>query len=302
MKKIELSVIIPTHKRKDFLFYELEQIYSQRDTIFEVIVVNDIEEEDDTDTIVEQFPGVIYIKDSNIQGPSNKHKAGYKIAKGEYLYMPDDDDYLIDNYFFRKTIDIMEKDSKLAFVSGQCQISYEFENEEDNYLKSHVINVKGRIDGSKYLQEFQHKLDKPLSTVSTVFRKRAFDETNAINMIEMSDSSMYMQTLLWGDAYITEDEVAVYRVKRGSLTSTAAYSFMMNVIEQKEFLFQKAIGYVENPKNFWAQQFILTYNFWPNKSLHDRVKILSWLTHHLHGSIFLNVFLMKEFLKLILKR
>ena len=299
---IELSVIIPTHKRKDYILYELEQIYKQQDVNFEVIVVNDIEEDDETDVILKRFPQIIYIKDSKIQGPSNKHKAGYRIAKGNYLYMPDDDDYLTDIYFFRKAIDIMAQDSNLSFVSGQCQISYEFEDTSKNYLKSHATTNVGRIDGANYLQEFQHKISKPLSTVSTIFRKRAFDETDAINMIEMSDSSMYMQALLWGDSYIMEDMVAVYRVKGSSLTSTASYSFMKNVIEQKELLYKKTIGYVAHPKKFWAQQFILTYNFWPNKSIDDIKKILNWLCLHLHGSVELYLFIIKELLKLTIKR
>lgn len=302
MKKIELSVIIPTHKRKEYLFFELEHIYRQKGVNFEVIVVNDIEELDETDAIIQQYPEIIYIKDSKIQGPSNKHKAGYKIAKGNYLYLPDDDDYLTDDYFFRKAIDKMKQDLKLAIVSGQCRISYEYEDESKNYSLSHKTTAIGRLDGALYLQEFQHRLSKPLSTVSTIFRKQAFDETDAINMIEMSDSSMYMQALLWGDAYIMNDVVAVYRVKKGSLTSTASYTFMKNVIEQKELLYKKAVGYVKHPENFWAQQFILTYNFWPNKSVKDKSRILSWLRHHLHGSVKLFVFLIKEYLRLFIYR
>ena len=297
MKKIELSAIIPTHKRKDYLFYELEKIYAQRDVFFEIIVVNDITEEDETDTIVENYPEVIYIKDSKIQGPSNKHKAGYQMAKGRYLYMPDDDDYLTDPYFFRKAIDALEQDAELALVSGQCQISYEFDDKNRNYIQNHGTKVRGRIDGRSYLQEFQYRLDKPLSTVSTIFRKRAFDETDAINMVEMSDSSMYMQALLWGDAYVMDDVVAVYRVKGGSLTTTAAYSFMQNVLVQKELLYKRAIGYIERPRDFWAQQFILTYHFWPNKSMQDKLRILSWLRYHLHGSMKLFFFFIKEVFK-----
>lgn len=300
MSTVELSIIIPTHKRKDYLFYELDCIYKQKDVVFEIIVVNDIEEADETDMVTSVFPDVIYIKDSKIQGPSSKHKTGYRIAKGDYLYMPDDDDYLTDVYFFRKAIDIMEQDSKLSFVSGQCLISYEFDDYTKNYQEQHKTTIQGRISGANYLQEFQHKYNKPLSTISTIFRKKAFDETDALNMIEMSDSSMYMQALLWGDAYIMEDSVAVYRVKGGSLTSTASYSFVKNVFSQKELLYKKSIGYINRPKDFWFQQFLLTYNFWPNKKVVDKFKILSWLMFHLHGSLKLGNLLMKETMKLLL--
>lgn len=294
MSKVELSVIIPTHKRRDLLFYELDHIYMQKDVVFEVIVVNDIKETDETDEIISRYPDIIYIKDSKIQGPSNKHKAGYRIAKGDYLYMPDDDDYLVDKYFFRKAIDKLITDPNLAFVSGQCKISKEFFDCNKNFIENHQTKVRGRLSGPEYLQEFQYKIDKPLSTVSTIYRKRAFDDTDAAKMIEMSDSSIYMQCLLWGDAYIMDDVVAVYRVQERSLTTTASYAFIMNVLKQKELIYKKSIGYLKNPRNFWAQQFILTYNFWPNKRTVDKIKCLIWASLHSHSSLRMIKFLIKQ--------
>lgn len=281
-----ISVIIPTHKRADLLFYELEHIYMQKDVDFEVIVVNDIEEEDETDVIHEKFPNVIYIKDSKVQGPSNKHKAGLKIAKGEYLYMPDDDDYLTDDLFFKKAVEIMKTNEKIAFVSGQCDKSIEFEDNPKNYIEPFVTNVKGYINGVDYLQEFQHSMNKPLSTVSTIYRKKAFDETDGINMIEMSDSSMYMQCLLWGDAYIMDDVVARYRIKRNSLTTTLSYDFILNVLKQKELLYYSSKNILLNPHNFWYNQYSLTFNFYNNgnESKTNLLRLLLWGFIHLHAS------------------
>ena len=297
-----ISVIIPTHKRADLLFYELEHIYMQKNVDFEVIVVNDIEEEDETDAIREKFPEVIYVKDSKIQGPSNKHKAGLRIAKGEYLYMPDDDDYLTDEYFFKKALGYMEQYPKVGFVSGGVNLLYQYADGRPNETKRQNINLSGYIDGAEYLQEFQHTMQKAASTVSTIYRKQAFDETDAINMIEMSDSSMYMQALLWGDAYIMDDVVAVYRVQVRSLTTTASYAFMKNVIEQKELLYKKAVGRIKNPKDFWANQLILSYYFWPSKSYHNQIKLLSWIYIHSHGSMRVYKFLVKECIKMLLGR
>lgn len=300
MTKLEVSVIIPTHRRRDYLFYELDHIFKQKDVRFEVIVVNDIEELDSTDDIISRYPDIIYIKDSKIIGPSNKHKAGYKIAKGKFLYMPDDDDYLTDEFFFRKAVDKMIYDQRLAFVSGQCQISYEYDDVSKNCLKQHQTKVRGRLSGSDYLQEFQHEMDKPLSTVSTIFRKQAFDETNAIEMVEMSDSSMYMQALLWGDAFIMNDSVAVYRIKGGSLTSTLNFEFMMSVLRQKYLLYKKSIGYVKNPRMFWYWQFILSYTFFPAKTNSIKWKLLFWGFRHSGLSLNLWRYLFRESINIIL--
>ena len=282
-----ISVIIPTHKRADLLFYELEHIYMQKDVDFEVIVVNDIEEEDETDTIREKFPEVIYIKDSKIQGPSEKHKAGLKIAKGEYIYMPDDDDFLIDDLFFKKAYNCMEQDNKLAFVSGQCKISHEYDDISKNYLEQTKLNITGRLSGSDYLQEIHHRFDKPLSTVSTIFRRSALEDKDERNIIEFSDSSIYMLALISGDALILDDTVAIYRVKGGSLSRTASLSFIMNVLRQKEIIYFMSQEFLDRPKDFWYNQLSCTLGFALNTNISDKEKlhIIRWGIKHSHFSL-----------------
>lgn len=303
MSEIEISIIIPTHKRKDYLFFELAQIYKQREVEFEVIVVNDLVDEDDTDEITIIYPKVIYIKDDKIQGPSNKHKAGYAIAKGKYLYMPDDDDYLIDSLFFKKSVDILNQDSNLAFVSGNVFLSYETESLIQIKEEKHYLNLSGRIDGRKYLQKIHADYKKPVSTVSTIFRKLAFDELNAKDMIEMSDSSMYILSLIWGDAYIMNTFVAKYRIKANSLTTTVSVPFIYNVLYQKEVFLELGKHRIIDVKAFWNTHFNATYLLLAgskNKKS-EKVEVLFWGLKHLHGSIKLAVSILKSLIKLMIK-
>lgn len=303
MKEIEISVIIPTHKRKDYLFYELEQIYKQKEVEFEVIVVNDIIAEDETDEITVIYPQVIYIKNDKIQGPSNKHKAGYVIAKGKYLYMPDDDDYLIDDCFFKKAVDILDKDSSLAFVSGNVVLSYETEGQVQLREEKHDLNLSGKVDGAKYLQKIHAGYKKPISTVSTIYRKSAFDELDAKTMIEMSDSSMYILSLIWGDAYIMDDIVAKYRIKANSLTTTASVPFIYNVLHQKEVFIELGKHRITDIKAFWSTHFNATYSLLAgskNKKV-EKAGVLFWGLRHLHGSTKLAVSIFKNLIILLIK-
>lgn len=298
-----ISVIIPTHDRADLLFYELEQIFKQKDVEIEVIVVNDIEDRDATDAITTLFPAVHYIKSNKIQGPSEKHKAGLRIAKGEFLYLPDDDDFLVDEYFFKKAVDLLEKDSALAFVSGGVNMRYENSDGTVEKIIRQGMNVCGRIDGSSYLQEFQGKFAKPASSVSTIFRKRAFDEMNALNMKECSDSSMYMLALLWGDAFIFEDVVAEYRIRqRGtSLTTTLSIPFIMNVLKQKEDFYHLSKSKISNSKKFWYNQIRCTYGILANSNnkVTDKLSVLKWCLMHSYGSVRIVLFVVRRGVKLL---
>ena len=290
-----ISVIIPTHKRADLLFFELDRIFNQKKVDIEVVVVNDIEEEDETDRIVELYPSVKYIKSAHIQGPSEKHKKGFAITTGDYVYMPDDDDYLIDDLFFYKAVQILEKDSSLSLVSGNVNISYENELHEVVSTVHQELNFSGRVSGLEYLQEFQNKYKKPASTVSTIFRRKSLDG----NMIEMSDSSIYMQALFGGDIYFLDDIVAVYRVRkvRGqSLTSSASIPFILNVLKQKETFYFRAINVLPRPKSFWAYHFIATYSLLANKPKckDDKYKLIKWGFSHSHCSWRLLFFLFMQ--------
>lgn len=295
-----VSVIIPTHKRADLLFYELERIYGQKNVEIEVVVVNDIEEEDETDKITVLFPQVIYIKSNQIQGPSEKHKKGFAITTGEYVYMPDDDDYLIDDHFFEKAVKVLDGDNSISFVSGNVDCRYENEKHEEIKTVHRHLNISGRINGLKYLQEFQNKYAKPASTVSTIFRRDCLDG----EMIEMSDSSIYMQALFNGDAFIIDDVVAKYRVQQklgNSLTSSASLSFIMNVLRQKEIFYLKAQGVLKRPKDFWSYHFKMTYGLLSQKpnSRSDKKQLIIWGFSHSHGSVKMLWFLMKQSLTLL---
>lgn len=300
----KISVIIPTHKRANYLDYELERIYRQKYINFEVIVINDIEAYDETDDIIKKYPSIIYIKDEAVQGPSNKHKKGYNIAKGDYLYMPDDDDYLIDDFFFYKAVSIMEKDKSIAFLSGSVILSYEDENAFILEEIKQDLKISGKIDGPFYLNEMQLKFPKPASTISTIFRKQTFDTLNAINMIEMSDTSMYILALLGGDAYILPDYVAKYRIKKNSLTTTASLSFLYNVLHQKELFLQLGKGRILKPHKFWESHFSATYMllYGSKNCKKDKCNMLLWGLKHTHGSLLMFLFICKQFLNIILKK
>lgn len=296
-----ISVIIPTHKRADLLIYELERIYNQKNVEIEVVVVNDIEEEDDTDRITELFPDIKYIKSSQIQGPSEKHKKGFSITTGEYVYMPDDDDYLIDDHFFEKAEKIFKMDNSVSLVSGNVNIRYEDDNHAEIKTIKQDLNISGKINGYEYLQEFQHKYRKPASTVSTLYRRSCLDG----NMIEMSDSSIYMEALFNGNVFIMDEIVAVYRVRKlkgKSLTSSASLPFIMNVLKQKESFYYRSLGVIPRPKDFWYYHFSATYNLFAQKPKfkNEKIKVLWWGVKHSHSSVKLFLFLTAKFARLAL--
>ena len=300
-----VSVIIPTFRRTDMLFYELDKLFEQKGVSLDVIVVNDDIKDDPTDEITNKYPSVTYIKSKKKIGPGQKHQLGYKLAKGEYVSFPDDDDYLVDDHFFYKAVNKLEEIKSLSFVSGNGYIRYEDEKGQEIKLEKEKLNVSGFYEGIDFLENLGGKYDKPLSTFPTVFRKKSLDNQNFLNQIEMSDLSIYFLALLGGDAYIMDDYVGVYRVHGQSLTTKKSSPiWILNVLRQKEYIYKKIKNVIKEPDIWWLKHYFITYRFYANTSKNRiaKIKLLLWgLFHSKMSKSFLVCFL-KEFCHIIINR
>lgn len=297
-----ITVIIPAYKRRNYLFQALNQILIQKDVTMEILVFSEVMDHDEVDEVITAYPQVKYLKTDLYQGASNKRREGIKMAKGKYLYLPDDDDYLTNNTFFKRAVDILEHDDTLSLVAADTVIRHEFKDKTKNYEERRKNDLEGKIDGITYLQGLQVSMNKPQSSVSVLFRKQAFLDRNVDSMFEISDIAMYMNALLWGDAYVMMEPVAVYRFHDGNLTYSLPFSFMFNVIREKERIYLDARSRLPKPNEFWFNHFRISYLFYAEgkSSKNERFRFLWWGIVHSHGNNKLRVFIYKQIVKLLL--
>lgn len=298
----KITVIIPAYRRKNYLFYALDRILEQKDVTMEVLVFSEVMEPDEVDEVEKAYPQVKYFKTDKYKGASEKRRAGIKMAQGKYLYMPDDDDYLTDDSFLKQAVEIMEKEYTTALVSGFTDVSYEFADNSKNHMEHRPLSFEGKIHGVDYLQELQVTMGKPMSTVSTLFRKQTFVERGVDKMYEISDVCLFLNALLCGDAYIINTPVAVYRFHEKNLTYSLPFSFMFNVLREKERVYCDARKLLSAPQDFWYHHFRITYFFYKDgrASFKGKMKMLMWGLAHVHGNDRLLVLIMKEMIKCII--
>ena len=96
-----LSIIVPIYNVEKYIHPCLESIYRQGldENKFEVILVNDGTKDHSMEVIhdiIEQHHNIVVINQEN-QGVSVARNNGMALAKGQYIFMPDSDDVLIDN-------------------------------------------------------------------------------------------------------------------------------------------------------------------------------------------------------------
>lgn len=280
-----VTVIVTSHRNADALRVTLNSIMKQRGVAFEVIVVSGVDDQNSIDNVVAEFPKIIYEKNRKFDRLSLKILHGIENASGKYLFIIDDDGCLVDDTFLSNAVGRLDFDSGLSFVSGTVRIS----DETKNNVKccDTKYPVLGKVKGLEYFQEFQiGSLPKPYSTCCTVFRKRNIIKGGSL--IECSDSSIYLKSLLHGDAYLMPNLVAKYRVWRGSVAKGVGFGcdFKLNVLKQKELLFEMSKGKIRDSLSWWVKTFQMNFNYF-NKTSTDRLEksmLAQWGLQHTHGS------------------
>jgi glycosyltransferase involved in cell wall biosynthesis len=89
----DVTVVIPTHNRRDLLALAIRSVLWQRDVIFEVIVVDD-GSTDGTGELVASFrdPRIRLTRHDTTQGVSAARNLGISQARGQWIAFLDDDD------------------------------------------------------------------------------------------------------------------------------------------------------------------------------------------------------------------
>ena len=256
-----ISVIIPTYQRKKMLLEAIDSVLKQTYKNFEIIIVDDCSPDDTEKVIKEKYKDeqrVKYYKNEKNSGAGISRKNGYLKSNGKFLIFMDDDDYLTDIDFYKKSMDIFESTKELSFVSANTYIKYENTGE----IEKTPLNVKGLVDNKEYLKGFQTTYMKPNSTFTTIFNYEYIKDIENVEML--NDSSIYMRALLTKPAYIMEDFVGVYRVHDKNMTFNLKLSFLIENLQEKKNIYEiiKNENIIEDAEKWLYEQIMLTADYY----------------------------------------
>lgn len=154
----KLSVIIPAYNVENYLERCLDSILMQTLDDIEIIVVNDASS-DRTLQIAQQYAllnkNLTVLNNVTNQGPSITRNKGIEVAKGEYLYFIDSDDYI--DYETLNVCYTCAKELGADMVSFDAKVIYEadflgtFFPDYDRSYKLKDIGYK-LIDSKTYIQ------------------------------------------------------------------------------------------------------------------------------------------------------
>lgn len=132
-KKIQVSIIIVNYNNFKLLDNCLKSIYQKTsDVTFEIIVIDNNSIEGDVAEITSSYDNLILIKNKENRGFAAANNQGFKIAKGEYYLILNNDTLFIENTI-KKVLDFVHSRKDKIFVG--CRLL----NTDTSYQES-VMN------------------------------------------------------------------------------------------------------------------------------------------------------------------
>lgn len=238
----KISVIITTYNRKPFLRQAVESILAQDYPNKEIVVIDDAST-DGTELMMEESfgdePRVIYMRNDTNRGPGANRLAAFTAhGDGEYILFLDDDDYLIDSGYFSRAVAFHRSHPGLSFVAANVFLEYS----ATQRLQLQEIGLSDVTDRRAYFLNFERPgYGKPASTLTTLFRREALIEMDILHMNMVNDASIYLRSLLVGDAGFIDAAVGVYRIHGNNITFNLSRDFLVRNLEEKRTIRNLAI-------------------------------------------------------------
>lgn len=217
-----LSIIIPVYNVEKYLCKCLDCCVKQdipKDE-YEIIVVND-GSPDNSQKIIDEYASkysniIPFVKENG--GLSSARNSGLKIAKGEYVWFVDSDDYISNNALKVIFPHLDQKNNIIAIDA------YIIKEDQENYNES-IRNrgLKTGIYSSKYY--FKKGFVYPFSGAQYYIVKKTFLESNDISFIEghYYEDMLYTPSILsfcQNVSYVNH-YLYYYLERTGSITGTA---------------------------------------------------------------------------------
>lgn len=219
---MKLSYIIPVYKVENYIRQCIDSILNQSMDDYEIILIDDGSPDNCPaicDEYKEKFPDKVVVIHKENEGCVVARKVGMKVAKGDYLFFADSDDYFIG--------DRMNELYEIAVRNNLdvIQTSYYWNNETKN--SQGITKPEIPFDTVLSHNEIENELCKSFSNELLVFLwknmyKREFIQNKGIDFDEKlfmaGDPPFNMWAYAAADRLMAVDvPVYCYRIREGSL-------------------------------------------------------------------------------------
>ena len=207
----QVTILLATWNRAKMLPRAIESLQSQSFKDWELVIADD-GSTDGTPEVVEEWQRrekrIAYVRNRENQGISKNYNTVFRVARGEYIAMIDDDDPWCDNEKLAKQIKFLEEHRDYVGCGGGVIVVDEHGKEKYRYLKPET----DKAIRAKML------FSNPMANSTTLFRKSAgekvgwYDETTRYS----GDRDFWLKAGLVGKLYNFPEYFSYYTMTGGN--------------------------------------------------------------------------------------
>ena len=180
----KVSVVIPNYNHARFLRQRIDSVLKQTFQDFEVILLDD-SSTDDSRSILSSCAGDprvrIEFNDANSGSTFKQWNKGVRLARGEYVWIAESDDYA-DPRFLERLVAVLDADPRVAFVNCRSW-RVDADGQADGYADTELVNVNPdkwtndfNTDGREECSNYFVYLCPVFNASSVLFRKSVYDK------------------------------------------------------------------------------------------------------------------------------
>jgi len=271
--KVSISVIVPNYNYDRFLYQRIYSILYQKVKIKELLILDDCSKDDSRktiDKIVKNLEKYIDVKkvynDTNSGSAFKQWEKGFKLAKGEYVWIAEADDYCTDKLLksivkpILKDKDIMISYADTAFIETDGKIQLRTIVPEIDIRKTGHWNKDFVDDGVEEILNYAF-LNCTIANVSScIFKNGDYSKELAMsrNFKQAGDWMFYINMMRKGKISFIAKPYNFYRVHGSNVSS---------VFDKEKHLKEILTIYDYNSKEFPLKK-------WHKEEQEKRIKFL----------------------------
>ncbi len=219
-----VSILMATWNRANLIGRAIESAREQTFQDWELIIADD-GSSDGTEKVVEEWqekePRIIYTRSEVNQGISKNYNRGFRLARGEYIAMIDDDDPWCDRAKLQKQIDFLDKHPEYVGCGGGVIVVVAEQSRSHNNpeLVERVDSLGKEL--YRYLkpetdQAIRNKMlfGNPMANSTSVFRRSSAEKVGWYDesMRYSGDRDFWLKMGLVGKLYNFPEYFSYYRM------------------------------------------------------------------------------------------
>jgi glycosyltransferase involved in cell wall biosynthesis len=298
----KVSIVVPNYNHAKYLLQRLESIFNQTFQDFEVIILDDCSTDSSRDIIeiYRSHPKIteIIYNETNSGSTFKQWKKGIELAKGEYIWIAESDDWADINFLSAMVCKLCDENVSLVY----CRTFSVFENQTSDLnkwgevIQSSIWNVDNNFEGSVFIDSFLKYRNVIPNASAAIFKKKYFTDIDQIlKMRYAGDWLLWINVAKKGDVAFSSKTLNYFRMHIASTRSIKSFKEEFRRIEEYFISINVACSIVDCRFN----SFDNAYN-WIIEEWIERIKIFG-IKKSLHPP-YPNLFLLKFYYRLMFSK